>query len=472
MAGFTAPGWEQHEISGIAPQPGRSIIYKRDTTVQQEERQVNEPTLSTNSAAGPGTNMSRKAMIGLAVLLLLGFFLQGCLPLQIRHPVPENLLDQAQVDDLPGIRAWGNVPSEIMERSAIESIRQEMAANHGKLEPEMNFLALSGGGGDGAFGAGLLCGWTEAGTRPRFKLVTGISTGALIAPFAFLGPEYDAKLKEAFTTISDKDIYTVPSVLKLALNLGRLEGGASTQPLAKLLERFIDDNMIKAIAAEHNKGRRLLVGTTQLDAQRQVIWNMGAIAASGHPDAPKLFRQVLRASASIPVAFQPVYIKVKAGGREYDEMHVDGGIRAKVMLYETAFNLFTTGKKIMRMAQIPKRPRKLYIIRNAQVTPEYEAIKPHVKDIGTRTINSLIKYHGMADLYRIYVLTQRDGIDYNLAYIPSDFPSKRASQFDTNYMNQEFNLAYNLARSGYKWSKYPPGFEPAPPETTSCPQGQ
>ncbi|MCL4500240.1 MAG: patatin-like phospholipase family protein [Deltaproteobacteria bacterium] len=384
--------------------------------------------------------------------------LQGCMALQVRHPLPEHLADQAEIADLPGIRAWGDALSESLEKSAIESIHQEMAANHGKLEPEANFLALSGGGGDGAFGAGILCGWTEAGNRPSFKLVTGISTGALIAPFAFLGPEYDARLKEAYTTISDKDIYKVPSILKLLINLGRIEGVGSTEPLAKLLERLVDDKMIQEIAVEYHKGRRLLVGTTQLDAQRQVIWNMGAIAASSHPDRFKLFRQVLRASASIPVAFSPVYIKVQAGGQEYDEMHVDGGVRAEVMLYEAALNLFTTRKKIK--VPIPDRPRKLYIIRNAQVSPEYEVIKPKISKIGARAISSLTKFQGVGDLYRIYVLTQRDGIDYNLAYIPEDFHPKRTSEFDTKYMNEEFNLAYNLARKGYKWHKYPPGFEP------------
>jgi hypothetical protein len=394
------------------------------------------------------------ALVGLA---LGGFLLQGCMALQVRHPLPEQLLDQVQVEDMPGIRAWGDTLSESLEKSALESIKQEMAANHGKLEPEANFLALSGGGGDGAFGAGILCGWSEAGTRPQFKLVTGISTGSLIAPFAFLGPEYDAKLKEAYTTISDKDIYKVPSKLKLLLNLGRIEGVASTEPLAKLLVHLIDDQMIQKIAAEHNKGRRLLVGTTQLDAQRQVIWDMGAIAASGHPDAPKLFRQVLRASASIPVAFNPVYIKVKAGGQEYDEMHVDGGVRAEVMLYEAALNLFTSKKKLGSL--IPDRPRKLYIIRNAQVYSEYESIKPYIGDIGTRAISSLTKFQGVGDLYRIYVLAHRDGIDYNLAFIPKDFHPKRESEFDTKYMNEEFDLAHKLARAGYKWSKYPPGFE-------------
>jgi hypothetical protein len=225
--------------------------------------------------------------------------------------------------------------------------------------------------------------------------------------------------------------------------------------------------MIQKIASEHNKGRRLLVGTTQLDAQRQVIWDMGAIAASGHPDAPKLFRQVLRASASIPVAFNPVYIKVKAGGQHYDEMHVDGGVRAEVMLFEAALNLFTSKKKLGSL--IPDRPRKLYIIRNAQVASEYTRIKPHIGDIGTRAISSLTKFQGVGDLYRIYVLAQRDGIDYNLAYIPADFHPKRDSEFDTNYMNQEFELAYKLARSGYKWHKYPPGFEPAPTQEHALP---
>ncbi len=407
------------------------------------------------------TNQARRRgrLLVLALLAALACLSQGCIALQERHPLPKHLLDEAQVPDLPGIRAWGDELSQSLEKSAIESLRQEMAANNGKLEPEANFLALSGGGGDGAFGAGILCGWTEAGTRPRFKLVTGISTGALIAPFAFLGPEYDAKLKEAYTTISDDDIYKVPGILKLVLNLGRIEAAASTEPLAKLLERLVDDRMIKAIAAEHLKGRRLLVGTTQLDAQRQVIWDMGAIAASGHPDAPKLFREVLRASASIPVAFNPVYLKVKSDGREYDEMHVDGGIRAEVMLYEEALSLFTVKKKLK--GKIPQRPRKLYLIRNAQVYPEYEIVKPHISKIGTRAISSLTKYQGVGDLYRIYVLAQRDGIDYNLAYIPKDFHPKRTSEFDTKYMNEEFNMAYNLARSGYKWSKYPPGYKPA-----------
>ncbi|HZK14726.1 MAG TPA: patatin-like phospholipase family protein [Desulfobaccales bacterium] len=376
----------------------------------------------------------------LALLTALVFLSQGCMSLPVRHPLPENLLDQVQVADLPGIRDWGDVHSENLEQSAVESIRQEMAANRGKLEPEMTFLALSGGGGDGAFGAGILCGWTAAGTRPRFKLVTGISTGALIAPFAFLGPEYDARLKAVYTTMSDKDVYTVTSVATLVLKLGKIEAAANTRPLAELIERLFDENMLRAIAA------------------------------SNRPGALKLFRQVLLASASTPIALNPVYIKVKAAGQEYDEMHVDGGVKAQVMLYGEAISFYTTKKKLGPL--MPYRPCKLYIIRNAQVSPEYESIKPHIWAIGPRAMTSMTKSQGTSDLYRIYLLAQRDGIDYNLAFIPLDFKTKRNSEFDTTYMNEEFELAYNLARSGYKWSKYPPGFEPEKSKPTTAKQVQ
>lgn len=418
-----------------------------------------------NLPVSPRAGLDVRGLFAFVGLLLGGLLLQGCVALQVRHPLPEHLMERVEIAGLPGIRAWGDEYSESLEQSAIKSFEQELAANHGKLEPEITILALSGGGGDGAFGAGILCGWTAAGNRPMFKLVTGISTGALIAPFAFIGPKYDAKLKEAYTTISDKDIYKVPNIIKLLLNLGRIEGVASTEPLAKLLERLIDEKMLQDVATEHLKGRRLLVGTTQLDAQRQVIWNMGAIAASGHPDALKLFRQVLRASASIPVAFNPVYIKVQAGGQQYDEMHVDGGVRAEVILYEDAVKLFAIRKEFGDQAH--QRPRKLYIIRNAQVFPEYESVKPKLAKIGARAITSLTKYQGVGDLYRIYTMAQRDKIDYNLAFIPVDFHPKRDSEFDTNYMNQEFDLAYRLASSGYKWHKYPPGYEPSPLESQS-----
>ena len=405
-------------------------------------------TRTGNRVWGPGNWF---VLAGLAVLTVI---LQGCAILRPYNPLPAALEDQVQIPELPGVRAWGDELSKNLEQSARESLEQEKAANHGKLEPVVYMLALSGGGAEGAFGAGILCGWTQAGTRPRFKLVTGISTGALMAPFAFLGPAYDARLKQAYTTISDQDIFQAhgPVTILLSLvNLKKLPSMADTQPLARLVARIVDAQVLQEIAQEHLNGRRLLMGTTQLDAQRLVIWNMGAIAASGHPQALELFHKIMVASASIPAMFPPQYFDVQAGGEEFQEMHVDGGTRVQVMLYEAAIRLFAGGRQ---------RPRQLFIIRNEQVHPEWKNVKPQLTSIASRAIDTLLKSQGVGDLFRLYVYAQRDKYDYNLAYIPADFTARPTSTFDTAYMNQLFQLGYDLACCGYPWRKYPPGFEP------------
>jgi predicted acylesterase/phospholipase RssA len=390
----------------------------------------------------------------LAGLAALALILQGCAILRPYNPLPAALEDQVQIPELPGVRAWGDELSKSLEQSAIESLEQEKAANHGKLEPVVYMLALSGGGAEGAFGAGIMCGWTQAGTRPRFKLVTGISTGALMAPFVFLGPAYDARLKQAYTTMSDQDIFQAhgPVTILLSLvNLKTLPSLADSLPLAQLVARIIDAQVLQEIAQEHVNGRRLLMGTTQLDAQRLVIWNMGAIAASGHPQALELFRKIMVASAAIPAMFPPQYFEVEAGGEKFQEMHVDGGARVQVMLYEAAIRVFAGGSQ---------RPRQLFIIRNEQVHPEWKKVKPQLTSIASRAIDTLLKSQGVGDLFRLYVFAQRDNYDYNLAYIPADFTARPTSTFDTAYMNQLFQLGYNLASCGYPWKKYPPGFEP------------
>ena len=211
------------------------------------------------------------------------------------------------------MRAWGDEVSEAFTKFTLESIQQE----RGRLwagDPEktgLHFLALSGGGDDGAFGAGVLCGWTAHGDRPEFKLVTGISTGALIAPFAFLGSSYDDTLRYLYTGITGKDIFSMKSLLTVLWR----ESVADTQPLAKMLDKYVDESMLAEIAAAHTKGRRLIIGTTQLDAQRLVLWDMGAIASSGDPDAIKLFRKIMLTSASIPGAF-PAAIYQGGSGRQ------------------------------------------------------------------------------------------------------------------------------------------------------------
>jgi predicted acylesterase/phospholipase RssA len=234
--------------------------------------------------------------------------------------VPRDQEAAAVVDDMTGIRYWQKPDIPLMEQDAAEAFKREQAilAAAGKTGPlpPANFLAISGGGEDGAFGAGLLIGWTAAGTRPEFKLVTGISTGALTAPFAFLGPKYDDQLKAVYTTISQKDVLEQRGFLAAIYD----DALADNAPLRQLVAKYVTADMLKDIAAENAKGRILAIGTTNLDARRPVVWNIGKIAASGNPKALDLVRDILVASAAIPGAFPPMMIDVEVNGKAYQEM--------------------------------------------------------------------------------------------------------------------------------------------------------
>ncbi len=410
--------------------------------------------------------MYRNRMRVIALLFVVLLFV-GCAKTKVRNTLPANLEDQVRVvgfEDVKALRAWGDKPNKEFNQAAMLSVKKELEASP-DVEEEVYFLAISGGGADGAYGVGLLNGWTEAGTRPEFKLVTGISTGALIATFAFLGPDYDQQLKESYTGSSDEDIYTKKSILT-AYWRDALFG---VEPLKKLIADSITQDVLEAVAAEYLKGRILLVGTTQLDAQRLVIWNMGAIAASGKPGALDLFRSVLLASASMPSIFPPVFIPVEANGSTYEEMHVDGGTFTEVMLYNEALSPMLSNvediKKIVgddeKFEKLLKRKRVLYLIKNDQKEPEWSDVEDRIVPIAGRAIGTLIKSHYDGDIYRIYVLSERDEISFNLASIPEGTNIKATNgMFDTVYMQKLYNLAFEKAKNGYPWSNYPPGFQP------------
>jgi len=396
------------------------------------------------------------AMLRILVGLTLSILIGGCASDNLlRDPVPQGLVNVAQVDNLDHVRFWGDIPPGGYEFVTDRRVAQ-LKAYYGVPElkgrkVEINSLSLSGGGSDGAFGAGLLVGWSESGTRPRFDVVTGISTGAMIAPMAFLGPRYDAMLKEAYTTISTDQVARAQVLPAL---FGATAGLADSKPLAGLIARYTSQQMLTDIAAEYRKGRILLIGTTNLDAQRPVIWDIGALASSGHPDALKLMRRIILASASIPGAFPPVEINVTADGRPYDEMHVDGGVTRQVFLYPPGYE-----PQVVDRALGWKPVRHAYIIRNSKVAPEFKITESKILPIASRSISTLIKTQGIGDLYQIYLTTQRDRVDYNLAYIPADFDVPSKSAFDKVYMNALFNLGHSLGRSGYKWQKSPPGLQ-------------
>jgi Patatin-like phospholipase len=394
------------------------------------------------------------------ILTIFTMALQGCATPARQPAVPMGLEDQAQVPGFADVRYRIGFGKDMaaMAQEGLESYRREEAqlaasGRSGQLPPAV-FLAISGGGDNGAFGAGLLCGWTAAGDRPVFKLVTGISTGALIAPFAFLGSAYDAQLKEFYTTISQKDILEKRSLLAGLFN----DAMADNYPLWRLIGKAVTQTMLDAIGAEYKKGRLLLVATVDLDARQGIIWNMTRIAASGHPKALELFRSILIASAAIPGAFPPVMLDVEAGGKQYQEMHVDGGTMAQVFLYPPTISLKI--KELEGKERAERRERTLYIIRNSRLDPEWAQVDRRTLTIASRAIGSLIQTQGIGDLYRIYLTAQLDGLDYNLAYIPSSFNVPKKEDFDTAYMRQLFDVGYSMAAKGYPWQKAPPGLQP------------
>jgi len=315
--------------------------------------------------------------------------------------------------------------------------------------PPSNLLALSGGGDKGAFGAGLLNGWTASGERPVFLLVTGVSTGALIAPFAFLGPAYDSQLKALYTEIRRSDIVQLRGVLA-ALTSDAL---ADTTPLRELLRKHVDRAMLDEIAREYDKGRELWISTANLDARRRVIWNMTRIAASGHPRAVELFHDVMIASAAIPGAFPPVLIEVEAEGRTYHEMHVDGGAMAQVFVYPPSLDLAELSEE-----SGGERERRLFVVMNARLDPEWGETERKVLSIAGRAITSMIHTQGVGDLYRIYLTAERDGVDFNLAYIPAEFNAPHREEFDSAFMRALYDEGYRRAVESYPWVKRPPGF--------------
>lgn len=383
-------------------------------------------------------------LISILFLLAVVSFLNGCAT--IRHAVPSNLEDIAFIPGMKEVRVFGDAPNKVFINDLEQSFKQESPNEYRKGGIKIYpVLLISGGGANGAYGAGILNGWSEIGTRPKFKVITGISTGALISPFAFLGKDYDSQLKEFYTTLSTKDVATQKGPFEILVS----DSFDSTHPLEKVLKKFYTKDMLKKIAQEHNKGRRLYVGTTNLDAQRLVVWNMGKIAQIGDDDALDLFHKVLLASSAIPIAFPPVFFDVEADGKKYDEMHVDGGTITQV------FSLYG----LLQGSQ-EKKKVDIYLIWNGFVNPKWNSVKNNLSSIAYRALDTLVNNQGLADIFRIYSLSKEMKHDFNIAYIPVDFDTKSNQMFDPLEMTKLFDLGYEKAMTATAWhQKIPPMFE-------------
>ncbi|WP_417427181.1 patatin-like phospholipase family protein [Hoeflea sp.] len=384
----------------------------------------------------------RRFSLGVAVVAMLLLALNGCAS-GARTALSEPDQDTAQVEGFSDIRFWGDGSAD--ERASSGPIFQPRAG-----AGRISYLAISGGGSGGAFGAGFLTGWSQSGTRPDFDVVSGVSTGALIAPFAFLGTSQDPVLAELYTS-------GIAETLVRPRPISALLGAGLSDPeaLQRLVAHYADEDMLRKIAAEHLNGRRLFVATTNLDAQRTVIWDMGAIAASGDTRALTLFRDVLIASASIPAVFPPVMIDVTVNGRRFQEMHSDGGATTQ---------LFTAPESFLASTDLapPIRPGRvdLYILLNNMLDPEFETVKPSTLAIAGRAYSTLVKTHARATVNATYTLTRRAGISFNLAYLDQFVPYDISDPFNTDYMRRLFKIGHEKALSANGWRKRPPAASP------------
>ncbi|OWK47350.1 putative lipoprotein [Fimbriiglobus ruber] len=318
------------------------------------------------------------------------------------------------------------------------------------IPPKKTCLALSGGGTFGAFQAGLLVGWTEAGTRPAFDSITGVSTGALIAGLTFLGPDYDCELRRVYTTLKTEDIYTKKRGVRSLLS----DSLADNTPLAQQIDRILTPATMARLAEEHRKGRRLYVGTTDLDGRRPVIWDVGAIAANNEPGARELIAKVMLASAAIPAFFPPTEIPVEVDGRQLIERHVDGGVSQNVFL---------------RPPQVPPEYRTrppadflygsdLYIIVAGKLYADPHQVKARVVQIASSGVSTLIDAETRVELIRLYTASILAGMNYHLASIPADFQAPTDStKFDPGEMSRMFEEGRRQALTNTAWRKNPPG---------------
>ncbi len=366
--------------------------------------------------------------------------LTGCSYLP-REPFTAGEQAIAEIPGIPNARAWVD-GSEAEFRSFLRGTAVSSPRGPGET---FEILALSGGAYDGAFGAGVLGGWTQTGTRPKFTFVTGVSAGALIAPLAFLGPDYNSEMQQAFSIDAAEVLGDLGGVFSL-LGTADLRHGM----LENLVDKFVNDRMLASVAAEHATGRRLLILTTNLDAQRGVVWDMGAIAAGG-PPYRQIFRDVLVASASIPGLFGPTFIQVAANGRYFKEMHVDGGGTSQVFVLPDF--AFERGK---RAADPRSRPR-IWIVMNNHITPQFEVVEAGLLTTVSRSFSTLIKNDAKSVLLATlnFVGAER----FNLTSIDSSFDDWLQAHpdikpgFNSPYMTALYRYGYDKALSGHLWSK-------------------
>jgi predicted acylesterase/phospholipase RssA len=357
-------------------------------------------------------------------------------PPQLPPRIPFTAAEQAKAV-IPGM------PDARFFADSIDDFKAALPAQPGP------WIAFSSGGADGAFGAGLLNGLTESGRRPDYAVVTGVSTGALIAPFVFAGPKYDPML-QAYTKITAADVFEIG-------NTG--ESFLDSWPLKDLIAKEITPGLLADIAAAHKAGRRLFIVSTDIDAERSVVWNMGAIAVhaadqNGGDAALKLFRNILLASSAIPGGFPPVLIDVEADGKQFQEMHVDGGVGGQFFVAPPALMAATSDYKLPAT--------QLFVVINTGLQPEFQVVARNTPSVLTGTVGAAVKVDTRLMIDRAYIVAKRSDVPFNIASIPADFNAPSRGPFDPDYMGALFQVGEQIGKSATPFANEPPAYPGRP----------
>ncbi len=381
--------------------------------------------------------MTRRAQVPLPLAAVLLALVAAC------APPPRPLVSPADraaaiIPGVPEARMWADGDPRTLLLRAQRDARRAQVAHPGQ---PFTLLALSGGGADGAFAAGFLNGWTDSGTRPTFTVVSGVSTGALVAPLAFAGPDWDEELEQAYTGEAVANLLQSDGLLLFGLLGSAL---FKAEPLRDLVGAYVTPELLDAVADGHARGRRLIVVTTNLDAQRPVLWNMGAIAASGRPDRQALFRDVLVASASVPGLFPPVMLEARAGGRAIREMHVDGGATTPL------FTLPDTMPGLIESLPNAHRTR-FYAIVNNGLSPRYDPVPESTVPVVATAFSTMVRNHTRSVLAATRAMADRYGLDFGAVWIPADAVGESMVAFEPEHMRALFRRGYEMGASGTAW---------------------
>ena len=316
-----------------------------------------------------------------------------------------------------------------------------------------NVLVLSGGGANGAYTAGVLNGWTAAGSRPQFDVVTGISTGALMAPFAFLGSEYDELLKRNYTESRDRDVFTrrwLPALVYA-------DSLADSAPLRKRIAPEITPKLLEQIAEAHRDGRRLYVGTTDLDTKRLVVWDLGAIASGDDPNKLELFRDVLLASASVPGLLPPVEIDIEVNGQRHAELHVDGGVAASLFLQPAMLGMSADDPDEAKV----RDDLNVYVIVAGQLRLPRRRVQRKLSAVIEESVGGVLQSQMDGDLLKLYLLSRWAGASFALTAVPRDLAEEASPLiFEPTKMQKLFDVGYKHAGSKSGWHSAPLSLAP------------